>query len=72
MAERGGLENRYTFTGIGGSNPPLSAKSRQKDEGRRQKDEEFARLLPSPNQGRRMKAEVHKTISALCLLPSAF
>ena len=25
MVERGGLENRYTFTGIGGSNPPLSA-----------------------------------------------
>src|SRR6266849_1741554 len=25
VAERGGLENRYTFTGIGGSNPPLSA-----------------------------------------------
>src|SRR5437588_11331644 len=25
VVERGGLENRYTFTGIGGSNPPLSA-----------------------------------------------
>ena len=25
MVERGGLENRYTFTGIEGSNPSLSA-----------------------------------------------
>ena len=25
MAEGGGLENRYTLSGIGGSNPPLSA-----------------------------------------------
>lgn len=24
MVERGGLENRYTRKGIGGSNPPLS------------------------------------------------
>ena len=39
MAERGGLENRYTFTGIGGSNPPLSANERQKAEGKRQKAE---------------------------------
>jgi hypothetical protein len=25
VVERGGLENRYTFTGIEGSNPSLSA-----------------------------------------------
>ena len=34
VVERGGLENRYAFTGIGGSNPPLSESfcQGQKDE----------------------------------------
>ena len=47
MVERGGLENRYTFTGIGGSNPPLSAMKaesrKQKAESRRQKAEVILR-----------------------------
>jgi hypothetical protein len=29
VVERGGLENRYTSNGIGGSNPPLSAFARR-------------------------------------------
>jgi hypothetical protein len=32
VVERGGLENRYTFTGIGGSNPPLSAIFESRDQ----------------------------------------
>jgi hypothetical protein len=30
VVERGGLENRYTSNGIGGSNPPLSAKQKKR------------------------------------------
>jgi hypothetical protein len=30
VVERGGLENRYSCKGIGGSNPPLSAKKKKK------------------------------------------
>lgn len=32
MAERGGLENRYTSNGIGGSNPPVSAANEVSEE----------------------------------------
>jgi hypothetical protein len=48
VVERGGLENRYTFTGIGGSNPPLSAifeVRRQRAEGQTNCGSFF--LLPS-------------------------
>ena len=71
--ERGGLENRYTFTGIGGSNPPLSAMGKQKAEGRRQRVEvSFAdhfRVAVHCQIGSRCKVpgRIH-----FCLLLSAF